>query len=381
MNCDGARRLFVWCVVVVVVVIYHQKNPIQYTLSISASKNSKKISKYSNRSLKKMVKSVVIHPLVLLSVVDHYNRVAKDTSRRVVGVLLGEISKGKVDVTNSFAVPYESDKKDPTVWFVDHNYLEEMAAMFRKVNARELIVGFYSSSPKIEPSDLAIAELFRRFCKDPVFTIIDVRADREDSGLPVKAFKMVEEIQEGTETKRVFQHIPSEIGAYEAEEVGVEHLLRDVNDPTISTLAERIRHQITALKGLRNRLSEMSRYIDDVANGKRKVNNQIIYNIQTIVNKLPNLNLSKLVQSFMVKTNDIYLVLYVASIIRSITALHDLVNNKLKFRDMKTAAQKKEEDEKKKKQKEEEAKKKKADDKKEQVETTSGKAEESKKKN
>ena len=45
----------------------------------------------------------------------------------------------------------------------------------------------------------------------------------------------------------------------------------------------------------------MSRYIDDVANGK-KVNNQIIYNIQTIVNKLPNLNLSKLVQSFMVKT-------------------------------------------------------------------------------
>ena len=76
------------------------------------------------------------------------------------------------------------------------------------------------------------------------------------------------------------------------------------------------------------------------------------------MNKLPNLNLSKLVQSFMVKTNDIYLVLYVASIIRSITALHDLVNNKLKFRDMKTAAQKKEEDEKKKKQEEEEAKKK-----------------------
>jgi hypothetical protein len=32
---------------------------------------------------------VVIHPLVLLSVTDHYNRVAKDTRKRVVGVLLG----------------------------------------------------------------------------------------------------------------------------------------------------------------------------------------------------------------------------------------------------------------------------------------------------
>lgn len=46
---------------------------------------------------------VTVHPLVLLSVVDHYNRVAKDTKKRVVGVLLGSVSKGEVDVTNSFA--------------------------------------------------------------------------------------------------------------------------------------------------------------------------------------------------------------------------------------------------------------------------------------
>ena len=46
---------------------------------------------------------VVVHPLVLLSVVDHYNRVAKDTKKRVVGVLLGETYKGRVDITNCFA--------------------------------------------------------------------------------------------------------------------------------------------------------------------------------------------------------------------------------------------------------------------------------------
>ena len=45
----------------------------------------------------------VVHPLVLLSVVDHYNRVARDTRKRVIGVLLGEASKGRVDITNSFA--------------------------------------------------------------------------------------------------------------------------------------------------------------------------------------------------------------------------------------------------------------------------------------
>lgn len=51
------------------------------------------------------VEKVVVHPIVLLSAVDHYNRLAKDTRRRVVGVLLGEQFKGRVDVVNSFAGP------------------------------------------------------------------------------------------------------------------------------------------------------------------------------------------------------------------------------------------------------------------------------------
>ncbi len=51
--------------------------------------------------------SVIVHPLVLLSTVDHYNRVAKDQgNKRVVGVLLGNVSKGVVDVTNSYAGIY-----------------------------------------------------------------------------------------------------------------------------------------------------------------------------------------------------------------------------------------------------------------------------------
>jgi 26S proteasome regulatory subunit N8 len=55
-------------------------------------------------------KGVVVHPTVLLSVVDHYNRIAKDTKKRVVGVLLGEYGdKGILDVTNCYAVPFEED--------------------------------------------------------------------------------------------------------------------------------------------------------------------------------------------------------------------------------------------------------------------------------
>ena len=46
---------------------------------------------------------VVVHPIVLLSVVDHYNREAAGTRKRVVGVLLGERNGNVVDVSNSYA--------------------------------------------------------------------------------------------------------------------------------------------------------------------------------------------------------------------------------------------------------------------------------------
>ena len=73
-----------------------------------------------------MFEKVVVHPIVLLSVVDHYNRVAKDTKKRVVGILLGSTSKGVIDVTNCYAVPFEEDERDLKIWYLDHSFHEQV---------------------------------------------------------------------------------------------------------------------------------------------------------------------------------------------------------------------------------------------------------------
>jgi len=50
------------------------------------------------------IERVVVHPLVLLSVVDHFNRMGKiGNSQRVVGVLLGSLKNKILDISNSFA--------------------------------------------------------------------------------------------------------------------------------------------------------------------------------------------------------------------------------------------------------------------------------------
>jgi len=296
---------------------------------------------------KNNVVDVTVHPLVLLSTADHYHRVARGTRKRAVGVLLGTVSRGRVDATNSFAVPFEEDNKNPAVFYLDHNYLENMLGMFRKVNAKERVVGFYSTGPEIRPNDLRIHSLLKRFIPKgtitpPIFCIIDVRPNRQS--IPTTTYRVVEEVEENQggggaggaggerQMKKSFAHVPSLIGAMEAEEVGVEHLLRDINDPTISTVANLIHAKMSGLSTLTEKLVEMKDYLEGIVDGRiTKVNQEIIANMQTILNLLPNLNVEELVRAMLVKTNDVHMVIYLSSLIRSVVALHDLVNNKITY--------------------------------------------------
>jgi 26S proteasome regulatory subunit N8 len=53
-------------------------------------------------------------------------------------VLLGQDHGQSVNVANSFAIPFEEDEKDPKTWFLDHNYIEGMWTMFKKVNGARI---------------------------------------------------------------------------------------------------------------------------------------------------------------------------------------------------------------------------------------------------
>ena len=49
---------------------------------------------------------------------------------------------------------------------------------------------------------------------------------------------------------------------------------------------------------------------------------------QDVFNLLPNLNMEELTKSFAVKSNDMMLVIYLSSMVRSVLALHNLIDNK-----------------------------------------------------
>lgn len=112
--------------------------------------------------------SVIVHPLVLLSAVDHYARVygvplpssfdekyqSSKSRKRAVGILLGNYAASRdgqitVNVASSYAgifghfyciVPFEEDDKNPEIWYLDHNFHEAMYELCRKVNGTTIFV-------------------------------------------------------------------------------------------------------------------------------------------------------------------------------------------------------------------------------------------------
>ncbi|EGD96253.1 26S proteasome regulatory subunit [Trichophyton mentagrophytes] len=293
--------------------------------------------------------TVTVAPLVLLSAADHYGRSAKGTRKRVVGVLLGQNDGKTVRVSNSFAVPFEEDDKDPSVWFLDHNFVESMNDMFKKINAREKLIGWYHSGPKLRASDLEINELFKRYNPNPLLVIIDVQP--KEVGVPTDAYFAVEEIKDdGTTTSKTFVHTPSIIEAEEAEEIGVEHLLRDIRDVAVGTLSTRITSQLQSLQGLHLRLRDIGQYLEKVLDRDLPVNHAILGHLQDVFNLLPNLATAKpgtssgangteqqienteLARAMNIKTNDQLMSIYISSLIRAITAFHDLIENKIQNR-------------------------------------------------
>jgi 26S proteasome regulatory subunit N8 len=203
--------------------------------------------------------------------------------------------------------------------------------------AKEKMVGWYHSGPKLRGSDLMINELFKQYNPNPVLVIVDVKPT--NISLPTDAYFSVEQVhnvsminQDGTATTRTFESVASVIEAEEAEEIGVEHLLRDIKDTSVGSLSTNIQNQLLSLKGLDQNLKEVAEYLEKVTNGDLPVNHKILYYLQDLLNMLPNIG--KDVEVVNAKTNDEMLVIYLGSMIRAVLALHNLIENKGMLREI-----------------------------------------------
>ncbi|KAK8822428.1 hypothetical protein WA577_005591 [Blastocystis sp. JDR] len=271
------------------------------------------------------IHTVIVHPIVLLGITDHVKRMSKMSKGRVVGVLLGSCQSGVVDCTTSFAIPFE-ENKTTNVWFLDTDYLDKIEKMQKRINIRENIVGYYSSSNKLNAIDLEIDEMFRKYCKNPVYVTLDIHNQVGD--VPAKAYITQELVDKnGKEGERMFSELNVRIEGLPIEEAGVEHILRGIRDASVVSIYNQINDKVVSLRGIDDRIQTCIQYLESCS-AENPPNREILYEIQNIVNALPNLHLDVIQESMTTKMNDTYMVLFLSSLIRTVVSLHDLVKIK-----------------------------------------------------
>ena len=121
--------------------------------------------------------------------------------------------------------------------------------------------------------------------------------------------------------------------------------MRDIRDVAVGTLSTRITSQLQSLQGLHLRLRDIGQYLQKVLDGELPVNHAIMGNLQDVFNLLPNLTTpatngssssltdnNELARAMSIKTNDQLMTIYLSSLIRAITAFHDLIENKIQNR-------------------------------------------------
>ena len=73
--------------------------------------------------------------------------------------------------------------------------------------------------------------------------------NKDELGLPTEVYCAEEEVSSEGAIIKKFIHIPSTVEAFEPEEIGVEHLLREIKDVSLNSLTNMVLYKLIK-KGL-----------------------------------------------------------------------------------------------------------------------------------
>jgi translation initiation factor 3 subunit F len=166
---------------------------------------------------------VKVHPTVLFSIIDSYER-RNEKMTRVVGTLLGTNIQGNIEATDCFVVPH----RDGDEVAIDVEFARTSYQSYKKVNSAVQIVGWFSTGFDIPPTSCLIHEYYARETKSPIHLTIDTTLKNnkpevrtycsQDIGIP--------DNKQGT----FFVPIPVEISSYEVERLTIDLLQEGKNN-------------------------------------------------------------------------------------------------------------------------------------------------------
>ncbi|EDO36347.1 predicted protein [Nematostella vectensis] len=264
---------------------------------------------------------VLIHPVVLFSVVDAFERRNED-AKRVIGTLLGTVDKGVVEIRSCFGVPHNESADEVAV---ELEYAKSMYELSQKANPNEQIVGWYATGSDVTEHSLLIHEYYSRETNNPVHMTVDTTLKGLKMG--IKTYQSVKMGVPGKTEGTMFSQIPCEVKLTGPEKVGVDVLQRTKSTPkkAVSLISD-MQHVTGATDRLLEMLETVITYVEEVLAGSVPADNVVGRDLTSFVNSVPKMTAEEFEAMLNSNMQDLLMIVYLSSLCKTQLALGEKLN-------------------------------------------------------
>lgn len=295
------------------------------------------------------VSSVVVHPLVLLSVLDHHTR-RQEGQLRVIGTLLGRRDGDKVEVTNCFAVPHAERGSEVAI---GKDFNRQMLALHLRANRNETVVGWYATSfPEAEEgygqsqciadTSTLIHEFYADECADtvmdaPIHLVVDTSLISDTIG--VRAYMSSAITLMGEPLANMFHEVRLVLKSSESEKIVLNEMIKSLGDNqkgeddgkgavvvAKATKPDQGKNLQASMEKLLEMLETASEYAAAVVDGKMEADDVVGRQISDTLSNIPRIRPELFEKMFSDSLQDLLMVTYLSNITRTQLTISEKLN-------------------------------------------------------
>merc|ERR1711935_247470 len=283
----------------------------------------------------KTISQVIVHPLVLLHVLDHHTR-RQEGSGRVIGTLLGRRDGKSVEITNCFAVPH-AERGDEVAIGKDFN--KQMLALHLRANRKETVVGWYASAALGDGDNEGAPDLIANTSSlihefyaeesdegDPVHLVVDTRL-LEDA-ITARAYRSTPVVVQGEPMANMFHELRLILQNSEPETLALHRMVADSNGKGIKEVVDD-EPLLVSMEKLCNLLESASDYVDSVIDGKITPDAEVGRKVSDTLATVPRIRPEVFDKLFNDSLQDLLMVTYLSNITQTQLSIAEKLNASL----------------------------------------------------
>jgi len=207
-------------------------------------------------------------------------------------------------------------------------YHSRLLELQKKINPREVVVGWYSTGEEINYISSLIHNVYKGQVDQPVHLTVDTALNT--SKLRVRAYT-ASEVRVGEKSVIArFETANMELFAHEAEKIGVDALINGHPDDkrldAPATILSDVENLENSLLKLLNSLQVVTDYVDKVVEGKEQGEAEIGRAIQAALAVVPHIDAESFDKLFNKNIQDLLMIVYLSNLTRTQLAIADKVS-------------------------------------------------------